>query len=144
ERYEIRFSVTKAAYEQLEEAKNRLSSSIDGRPTVETVVTKLLNIYLASKTARKPTPSHGRHIPSALRREVRTRDGGRCTYCASDGTRCSARAYLQIDHIVPVARGGKTELSNLRLLCSAHNRLEARSVFGKDLFERKIYTRRWE
>jgi len=32
---------------------------------------------------------------------------------------------------VPFALGGKTEISNLRLLCSAHNKLEAEKVFGK-------------
>ncbi len=66
-----------------------------------------------------------RHIPAALRDEIMLRDGRRCTFIARDGTRCNATRHLQIDHITPFALGGRHEASNLRLLCGAHNRLEA-------------------
>ncbi|RLV10219.1 HNH endonuclease [Streptomyces griseocarneus] len=37
--------------------------------------------------------------------------------------RCGARADLEVDHIVPVARGGTWELDNLWVLCrSCHRR----------------------
>jgi 5-methylcytosine-specific restriction endonuclease McrA len=42
---------------------------------------------------------------------------------------------LQIDHIVPFAKGGKTEASNLRTLCRAHNLLMAELEFGRE----KVY-----
>lgn len=35
--------------------------------------------------------------------------------------RCSRRHHLQVDHIIPRALGGTDELSNLQLLCRAHN-----------------------
>ncbi|MFJ8699451.1 HNH endonuclease [Streptomyces ardesiacus] len=37
--------------------------------------------------------------------------------------RCGAREHLEVDHIVPVARGGSWELENLWVLCrSCHRR----------------------
>ena len=51
---------------------------------------------------------------------------------------------LEIDHIVPVARGGKTEIKNLRVLCSAHNILAAMEVFGSGFVLQKIQPSRRE
>ena len=59
----------------------------------------------------------GKLTPS-LRYDVLKRDNGRCVLCgrtAADGIQ------LQVDHILPVAKGGRTELSNLRTLCSLCN-----------------------
>ena len=67
--------------------------------------------------------SSGRSIPAAVRREVWRRDQGCCSYVdRHTGRRCGSRFFLEIDHIVPVARGGGAEPANLRLRCSAHHR----------------------
>ena len=34
---------------------------------------------------------------------------------------CTNQMNLQVDHIIPWSQGGKTEESNLRILCQAHN-----------------------
>ena len=83
-----------------------------------------------SRAERAPNPE-SRYVPQSLKREIYSRDNATCTYVAPNGTRCCQKSYLHIDHIVPFALGGTTELSNLRLLCSAHNKLEAEKVFGK-------------
>jgi hypothetical protein len=63
-------------------------------------------------------------IPVALRRLVWSRDGARCTfYDKRTGRRCDGTRYLEIDHIIPRALGGRHELQNLRLLCGGHHRL---------------------
>jgi 5-methylcytosine-specific restriction endonuclease McrA len=54
--------------------------------------------------------------------------------------RCDAERNLQIDHIVPYARGGDNSLENLRLLCARHNRLAAEREYGKAHME-KYYRR---
>jgi 5-methylcytosine-specific restriction endonuclease McrA len=41
-----------------------------------------------------------------MRAEVLSRDGARCR-------RCRTAANLEVDHIIPVSKGGKTEESNL-------------------------------
>lgn len=58
-------------------------------------------------------------LTPALRYKVLRRDGYRCQICgrsAKDGVE------LEVDHIVPVSRGGKTEMSNLQTLCRECNR----------------------
>ena len=77
----------------------------------------------------------GRFPSQRLRAEVLERDGQQCTFVADDGTRCTCRKGLQIDHIQPWSVGGATELSNLRVVCFAHNQLLARKYFGDEHFE---------
>ncbi len=76
-----------------------------------------------------------RHIPRSVRDEVYARDRGRCTFVAPGGKRCGSTWDLQIDHIVPFARGGDNSPGNLRLLCAKHNRLEAKRAFGEKHME---------
>ncbi len=56
-----------------------------------------------------------RKPPPALRRAVRERDKGRCQFPG-----CRSRR-TDIHHITPWARGGKTRLRDLILLCEAHH-----------------------
>jgi hypothetical protein len=77
-----------------------------------------------------------RRIPAAVRDRVFERDKGRCTFIAKTGERCNATHGLQIDHIVPYARGGKSTPENLRLLCAKHNRLEAERIYGANAIRR--------
>ena len=73
-----------------------------------------------------------RYIPTATRRVVQTRDGGRCTYVDGvTGRRCEATHGLEFDHIRPVAHGGKATPDNLRLTCRAHNLLWAVRNLGR-------------
>ena len=68
--------------------------------------------------------SRSRYIPVAVKREVWRRDQGRCSYVdPHSGRRCGSRYRLEIDHVVPFALGGRTELFNLRVRCRAHHRL---------------------
>jgi hypothetical protein len=56
-----------------------------------------------------------RRIPDRIRAAVLLRDGARCR-------RCRTALYLEVDHIIPVSKGGKTEESNLQTLCRRCNR----------------------
>ncbi len=54
-----------------------------------------------------------------LRYDVLKRDGFRCAICGrgrEDGVK------LEVDHIIPVSKGGKTKMSNLQTLCMECNR----------------------
>lgn len=57
-------------------------------------------------------------ISDSLRYDVLNRDGFACVIC---GAKKSQGARLHVDHIVPVSRGGKSEISNLRTLCERCN-----------------------
>ena len=58
-------------------------------------------------------------IPRQLRHEVFVRDGYRCKEC---GASVEDGATLEIDHIVPVAKGGTNDIDNLQTLCKECNR----------------------
>ena len=78
-----------------------------------------------------------RHVPVSVRDGVFKRDKGRCTFVGPAGHRCSATATLQVDHRIPVASGGSSAPSNLRLLCAHHNRLEAARLLGEAVASRR-------
>ena len=71
----------------------------------------------------------------AIRRAVERRDGGQCTFVSDDGVRCTAKHYLEIDHVLPFAWGGTHDEDNLRLLCQAHNQWMAEDLMGKTFME---------
>ena len=77
----------------------------------------------------------GRHVADETRDAVFVRDGGRCTFVSRDGTCCGSTHGLQIDHIRPFSVGGTHDLSNLRLLCAAHNRRAAELVLGRNVMQ---------
>lgn len=69
---------------------------------------------LVSQAIRRPrtTPSTG------LRARVLERDRFRCRRC---GASADTGATIVIDHVVPVAAGGRTEQGNLQTLCTTCN-----------------------
>ena len=71
---------------------------------------------LRAENTRRPS--------KALKIEVWKRAGGKCELCLSTFA-------LEIDHHVPWARGGKTNLENARLLCRTCNQREAIKEFGR-------------
>ncbi|MEM7261635.1 MAG: HNH endonuclease signature motif containing protein [Planctomycetota bacterium] len=79
-----------------------------------------------------------RYIPEALRGLVLERSGYRCEYVSPEGYRCEQTTKLQIDHIVPYAKGGPTTSENLRCLCQSHNLWAAEKAFGKELVRGRI------
>lgn len=68
-----------------------------------------------------------KYITLKNRRAVFHRANHCCEYSDPvSGKKCANRYQLQIDHIVPLARGGGNDLENLRALCRTHNLLAAR------------------
>ena len=65
------------------------------------------------------------------------RDGGPCTFESESGKRCEARTRLELDHVVPVARGGQTTAANMRLRCRPHNQYTAEQTFGVEFMSGK-------
>jgi HNH endonuclease len=62
-----------------------------------------------------------RRVPDSMRAAVLVRDGGRCR-------KCRRSINLEMDHIVPISKGGKTEESNLQTLCRRCNRAKSRKL----------------
>lgn len=84
------------------------------------------------KTFRRgKAPRNTRRIAKSIEDEVWRRDGGRCAFVGPEGARCGETAWLELDHVVPWALGGRSDdASNIRLLCRAHNQAEAKRLLG--------------
>ena len=65
-----------------------------------------------------------RHVPDTMRAAVLVRDGARCR-------KCGRSSNLEIDHIVPVSRGGQTEELNLQTLCRRCNRAKSKKLVAQ-------------
>jgi 5-methylcytosine-specific restriction endonuclease McrA len=146
-RYGLQFAIGQETHDKLCRAQALLGfQSPSG--AVEQVFDRALDALVAqlekqrfAATAKprqqpRPTTSH-RHIPAHVKRLVWQRDGYRCTFVSAAGQRCDARAGLELDHIEPVARGGRATAGNLRLRCRAHNQLEAERTFGAAFMRHK-------
>lgn len=81
---------------------------------------------------QKPArPEETRRIPQWVRDRVWARDQGRCAFLAEDGKRCQETGGLELDHVLPWSKGGRSDdPENIRLLCRAHNQHTARLSLG--------------
>ncbi len=138
ERYELRFSVSKEIYEQFKTVQYRLSNCLGNNLSLVKIFEKLTANYLTSHVlspakARKQSSSNenSRYIPRSVKRVIFARDHEQCSFVSPNGVRCCNKHHLQIDHIKPFALGGKSNLENLRLLCSQHNKFLAAKSFGE-------------
>lgn len=59
-----------------------------------------------------------RLVTASVRYEVLRRDNFRCVIC---GASAKNGAVLHVDHILPVSKGGTSEMANLRTLCERCN-----------------------
>jgi 5-methylcytosine-specific restriction endonuclease McrA len=67
------------------------------------------------------------HISQNIKVQLMSRAQEQCEFRAADGKRCESKHFLEIDHIVPLAKGGSSEFQNLRIYCRAHNQLSAKN-----------------
>ncbi len=147
-------TVSRRFLAKLDAARDALSHS---RPnaTMEELLEAGLDLVLAAHARRKglvakprsvPPPSNpdSDQVPAHVKREVWTRDGGRCQFRLEDGSICGSTFQVEFDHIRPRALGGPSTAPNLRLACRPHNGLAARRIFGDvrmDLFQGGKQTR---
>jgi 5-methylcytosine-specific restriction endonuclease McrA len=148
-RYELVAVIDQQAHDQLMGSKDLLGHAVPSGALVEVLqrAIALQHEHLrkrrcgetnrprtnADDATHKPhRRANSRRIPRAVQRAVWARDGARCTFTSADGHRCEERKQLELDHIVPEAKGGESTVENLRLLCRAHNQHAAEREFGKD------------
>lgn len=64
-------------------------------------------------------------VSNKMRFSIYKRDGYRCRYCG----RTDTFTDLEIDHIVPIAKGGKSTYSNLQTLCKSCNMKKGSNLY---------------
>jgi hypothetical protein len=145
----VQFTADQALKDKLERARDLLRHA-NPSGDIAVIMDRALDLLLAeiekTKFGKADHPKRARpakpgSVTRAARREVAARDGERCAFVDAQGRRCPARAFLEVDHIQPKALGGSGTSENLRLLCAAHNRLEAEQCFGQEYIERQIHLR---
>lgn len=66
-------------------------------------------------------------MTSALREKIKTRDSHTCQYCSLSTTQ-EPNLLLEIDHIIPLSKGGITTEENLQTLCWRCNRTKSNKI----------------
>jgi hypothetical protein len=79
-----------------------------------------------------------RYIAPEVRDRVQARAGYQCEFRGRNGTRCTSRTGLQIEHERPFAFHHSHDERFLRLFCKAHNRLAAERVYGAAFIQAKV------
>jgi hypothetical protein len=148
ERFDVQMTVGKATPDRLHYAQELLGHQLPSGDLAE-VFDRALQALIRQLEKRKfaaterPRPGrpgsseNPRYVPAAVKRAVRERDAGQCTYVSATGHRCGARKLLEYDHVEPVARGGKATMSGVRLRCRAHNQFTAEQTFGTEFMRHK-------
>ncbi len=146
EQVRVEFTMLKRVQEKIEHAMNLLGARVPPRD-VGALLELLLDMsipvfekqkFAATEQPREPrtgSTNDSRTIPAHVKRAVWLRDGGQCTFRNEAGKRCTCRRGVEFDHIKPVALGGDATLQNIRLLCRAHNQLEADRKLGKTFMD---------
>jgi 5-methylcytosine-specific restriction endonuclease McrA len=146
ERFALHGTMGQSMHDKLRYAQALLSRSVPGGDVMQVLeqgldalIEQLEQRRFAATVRTRPRKSkaNGRYVPAEIRRTVCQRDGGRCTFVGNNGHRCESRERLEFDHVIPVARGGRTTAENLRQRCRAHNQFEAERVFGAGFMHEK-------
>lgn len=92
------------------------------------------------KALKVETPAKRHGIPTKLRDLILRRDGYTCTYCGEKGTAeiGPRNKAWQIDHILPVSKGGTNHPSNLVASCEGCN-ASKNNQSGGDFLKRKLH-----
>ena len=96
----------------------------------------------SNEITKDDEPAKSRYVASEVSERVHERDSYQCVYEGLDGRRCTARVALQLDHKDPFGIFRSNDESIMRLMCPAHNLLEAERVYGPAFIQRKIAERR--
>ena len=87
----------------------------------ETIDLSTLPLY----KIRKVAPEEGRMIRDAIFNKAKLKNGlYQCTNIKC-GKKSPHKGLFQIDHIIPLSKGGKTIIENLQLLCCSCNRMKS-------------------
>lgn len=100
-------------------------------PMNEENITELIN-HLASRLSLDALVKEQRAMMTAkLRTQIKERDNFTCCQCGNS-VRAEPNLLLEIDHIIPISKGGLTREENLQTLCWKCNRSKgARMVFSR-------------
>lgn len=138
-RYKVQFTASPGLRDKLDRLQALLHQDLEG--VIEAAVTEELarvesKRFGMTKAPRKDlsdtdTSPRSRHLPAAVKRVVRGRDGNQCTFILGNGSRCGERRWLEFHHQHAYGRGGSHDPGNVCLMCREHNAHLAEVDYGK-------------
>ena len=93
-------------------------------------IVALIHLLENKLTAAAAAKAQRRLMTRKLREYIKTRDNYTCRMCGNS-TYVEPNLLLEIDHIVPVSKGGKTEENNLQTLCWKCNRTKSNKLLSE-------------
>ena len=104
--------------------KSRLTFDIDITPSILSKVRKEIYMKIEKNNYAKKQRSI---MTNDLREAIKKRDNYTCCICGNSVLH-EPNLLLEVDHIIPVSRGGKTEANNLQTLCWRCNRAKSNKI----------------
>jgi 5-methylcytosine-specific restriction endonuclease McrA len=145
-RFALQVTIDRRTHDLLKRAQELLAHAQPGcdvSQVLERALLELVQRLESRKHGATDTPRvrraslDTRYIPAEIKRQVSERDRHRCTFVSTQGRRCEERSMLEYGHALPVARGGRSTVENLRLRCRAHNQYEAECAYGAGFMHAK-------
>ena len=98
-------------------------------PMTEETIAELIKTLESKLTASAFAKEQRSLMTKKLREFIKNRDNFTCCSCGNS-TYAEPNLLLEIDHIIPVAKGGCTEESNLQTLCWKCNRAKSDKIIN--------------
>ncbi len=99
-------------------------------PMTEELIIALIETLQSKLSAKSFAEEQRRLMTRKLREFIKERDDFTCSYCGNS-THKEPNLLLEIDHILPVAKGGYTVEDNLQTLCWKCNRSKSDKILTK-------------
>lgn len=98
-------------------------------PMTEETIAELINVLESKLTASAFAKEQRALMTKKLRESIKARDNYTCCNCGNS-IHVEPNLLLEIDHIIPVAKGGQTVVDNLQTLCWKCNRAKSDKIIA--------------
>ena len=98
-------------------------------PMTEETITELINVLESKLTVSAFAKEQRTLMTKKLREHILKRDNYTCCNCGNSISK-EPNLLLEIDHIIPVSKGGRTEEENLQTLCWRCNRSKSDKIIA--------------
>lgn len=99
-------------------------------PMTEETIAELIKTLESKLTAKAFAKEQRALMTKKLREFIKKRDNFTCCNCGNS-TQVEPNLLLEIDHIIPVSKGGRTEEDNLQTLCWKCNREKSDKIMAQ-------------
>ena len=96
-------------------------------PMTEETIVELINVLQSKLTASAFVKEQRNLMTKKLREFIKNRDNFTCCSCKNSVEK-ESNLLLEIDHIIPVSKGGFTQEDNLQTLCWKCNRAKSDKI----------------